>query len=188
MRRAAAVGAGVAAAAVLVSSCGDNQTTRADRARTAPPLHGTFSGRHDVILSLAGLGTFAGLCPRGARSWTLQFLDDGEANDTVSYRVGTVARRTVNVGPGHAVAIQLVPEATRTHEPGEGFMPPGQGHGLSAATAVATTEPIHALVYQATEPQTLRADVHLALATIGGESGECVLVDSTVNAHTYPNS
>ena len=50
-----------------------------------------------------------------------------------------------------------------------------------------TTEPLEALIYQGTEPQTLRADVHMALATIGGESGQCVLVGSTINAYSYPN-
>jgi hypothetical protein len=94
----------------------------------------------------------------------------------------------VNLGPGNAIAFQLAPEATRSNQPAQGFIPPGQGRGLPAATAVSATEPIHASVYQATEPQTLRADVHLALATVGGESGECVLVDSTVTARTYPNS
>ena len=50
-----------------------------------------------------------------------------------------------------------------------------------------TTVPLHALIYQGTEPQTLRADVDLALSTIGGESGQCILVGSTVRAYTYPN-
>jgi hypothetical protein len=52
---------------------------------------------------------------------------------------------------------------------------------------VPTTKPLHAITYQGTEPQTLRADVSLALATIGGESGQCILVGSTVSAYTYPN-
>jgi len=53
--------------------------------------------------------------------------------------------------------------------------------------AVPTTAPIDAVIYQGTEPQTLRADVHLALSAIGGESGQFVLVGSTVSAFTYPN-
>jgi hypothetical protein len=53
---------------------------------------------------------------------------------------------------------------------------------------VPTTAPLQIIIYQATEPQTIRADVRLALATIGGESGQCVLVGSSVNAYTYPNS
>lgn len=33
----------------------------------------------------------------------------------------------------------------------------------------------------------MRADVDLALSTIGGESGQCILAGSTVRAFTYPN-
>jgi hypothetical protein len=113
-------------------------------------------------------------------------LDDEEATETVSYRVGNGARRIVNVNPGHAITIQLVPNVARTHEPA--FVPPiGQPRGRTTATTVPTTAPLEALIYQATEPQTLRADIHLALSTIGGESGRCVLVGSAVNAYTYPN-
>ena len=50
-----------------------------------------------------------------------------------------------------------------------------------------TTAPLEVLIYQATEPQTLRADIHLALTTSGGDSGQCILVGSTVNAYAYPN-
>jgi hypothetical protein len=143
----------------------------------------------DEVLSLAGLGTFKGRCPRGARSWTLRFVvDNAEANETVSYRVGARPRRTVNVNPGNAITFRLVPNATMTHEPADRFVPPGQGRGRSKATSVPTTAPLRALIYQATEPQTLRDDVRLALSTVGGESGQCVLVGSTVKAYTYPNS
>jgi hypothetical protein len=188
LSRPVAVAAGVAAAAALVSGCGGGQKGRAHGARTTPRVQAATPGRQDVILSLAGLGTFAGRCPRGANSWTLRFVDDGQATDTVSYRVGTTPRHTVNLGPGNAVALQLAPLAARTHEPAEGFVPRGQSRGLTAATAVPTTAPIQASIYQATEPQTLRADVHLALATIGGASGQCALVASTVTARTYPNA
>ena len=125
--------------------------------------------------------------PRGARIWSLRFVNADQATDTISYRVGTGTSRQVNVEPGGSVAVRLVPNATRTHEPRDRFVPADQGRGLAAATSVPTTEPLEALIYQATEPQTLRADVHLALATIGGESGQCVLVGSTINAYTYPN-
>ena len=142
------------------------------------------------MLSLAGLGTFKGRCPRAARSWTLRFVvDNAEANETVSYRVGTGPRRTVNVNPGNAVTFRLVPNATMTHERADRFVPPvGQARGRSKATSVPTTAPLRAVIYQATEPQTLRDDVRLALSTTGGDSGQCVLVGSTVKAYTYPNS
>jgi len=110
------------------------------------------------------------------------------ATDTVSYRVGTGGRRTVNVDPGSSITFRLVQNTTRTHEPADRFVPPlGQGRGRTAATSVPSTEPLQATIYQGTEPQTLRADIRLALSTIGGESGQCVLVGSTLNAYTYPN-
>jgi hypothetical protein len=172
----------------MISACGASHERRASRTETTAPVSDTRSIHQDEVLSLAGLGTFKGRCPRGARSWTLRFVvDNAEANETVSYRVGTGPRRTVNVNPGNAVIFRLVPNATMTHEPG--FVAPvGQARGRSNATSVPTTAPLRALIYQATEPRTLRDDVRLALSTIGGESGQCVLVGSTVKAYTYPNS
>ncbi len=154
---------------------------------TTTPVSDTRSVGQDVVLSLAGLGTFEGRCPRGARSWTLRFVDNGEANEAVSYRVGNGAARLVTVNPGGVITFHLVPNATRTHEPADRFLPPNQGRGRSAATSVPTTAPLYARIYQATEPQTLRADVHLALWAVGGDSGRCGLVSSTVKAYTYPN-
>jgi hypothetical protein len=55
------------------------------------------------------------------------------------------------------------------------------------ATTVATTEPLDIHISQATESQALRLDVHLALTTIGGETGQCALADGRVNARTYFN-
>lgn len=139
---------------------------------------------------MSALGTFAGSCPRGGRSWTLRFAVPAEgATDTLSYSVGSGARMTVNVNPGDSVAIKLTPNATRTREPVDRFVPPeGQGRGRVGPTSVLTTLPLRAVIDQGTEPQILRADVRLALSTIGGESGQCVLVGSSVNAYSYPNS
>ena len=187
LRRTAAAGSAVAVLAIMVSACGASHERRANRTGTTALVSDARSAHQDEVLSLAGLGTFKGRCPRGARSWTLRFVDNAEANETVSYRVGTGPRLTVNVNPGNAVTFRLVPNATMTHEPG--FVPPvGQARGRSKAASVPTTAPLRALIYQATEPQTLRDGVRLALATIGGESGQCVLVGSTVKAYTYPNS
>jgi hypothetical protein len=141
-----------------------------------------------VVLSVAGLGTFEGRCPPGARFWTLRFVYNGGASETVSYRVGSGARRTVDAEPGSVITFRLVPNLTRTHEPGDRFVPPGQPRGLVGPTSVPTTAPLEVLMYQATEPQTLRADVRLALAANQDQTGQCALVGSTVNAYTYRNS
>jgi hypothetical protein len=87
-----------------------------------------------------------------------------------------------------AITFHLIPNLARTHEPADRFVAHiSHGQGRANAMAVPTTAPLNAIIYQATEPQTLRADVRLALSSIGGESGECALVGSTVHAYTYPN-
>jgi hypothetical protein len=188
MSRLGLTGATIAVFACTLSACGASHKQRAERAPTVAPRSITTPASEDEVLSLSQLGTFEGRCPPGARSWTLRFVVTAEATDTLSYRVGIGARRTVNVDPGNAITIHLVPDAARTHEPADRFVPPiGQGRGLAMATSVPTTSPLRAVIYQGTEPQTLRADVDLALSTIGGESGHCILVGSTVHAYTYPN-
>src|SRR5437763_11344748 len=117
MRRAATVTTAVAVVAVMVSACGGGNDQRADRTGRIALVSHTHAVRHREVLSLAGLGTFRGSCPRAAHSWALRFVDDAEASETVSYRVGTRPRRTVNVNPGNAIVFHLVPNAVRTHEP-----------------------------------------------------------------------
>jgi hypothetical protein len=190
MRRSAVTATAIAVSMWTLSACGGGHKQQVRQTVIVPSPSVTHSAQSDV-LSLSGLGTFEGRCPRGARSWTLRFVVDRDtATDTVSYRVGTSARRTVNINPGNALTFRLVPDATRTHEPPDRFVPPlGQaGRGLATAMMVPTTAPLQVIIYQGTEPQELLADVRLALATIGGESGQCVLVGSSVNAYTYPNS
>ncbi|HEY1523693.1 MAG TPA: hypothetical protein VGF70_11840 [Solirubrobacteraceae bacterium] len=190
MRRTAPLAAVAVVSAVAVSACGASQEQRASRTTGAALVSDSRSIHQNRVLSLAGLGTFTGRCPRGARFWTLRFVsDNAEATDTVSYRVGRRPRRTVDINPGHALSFQLAPNAARTHEPKDRFVPPvGQPRGRSSATSVPTTLPLRAVIYQATESQTLQADVRITLATIGGESGQCVLVGSSVRAYTYPTS
>lgn len=186
--RRALSGAVIALFACTLSACGADRQQRDEHGRTvaAGPVTNLVSA--NVVASVSGLGTFEGRCPRGAHSWTLRFVATAEATDTLSYRVGNAARRTVDLDPGRAVTIRLVPNAARTYEPADRFVAPiGQGRGRAAAVRVPTTAPLEAVIYQGTEPQTLRADVDLALSTIGGESGQCILVGSTVRAYTYPN-
>jgi hypothetical protein len=199
-RRSAVTATVIAVSMWTLSACGGGHKQQVVRTVTVPspsvtrtvtvPSPSVAQSAQPEVLSLSGLGTFAGRCPRGARSWTLRFVVEPDtATDTVSYRVGTSARRTVNINPGSALTFHLIPNTTRTHEPPDRFVPPlGQGRGLASAMTVPTTPPLQAVIYQGTEPQTLRADVRLALAAIGGESGQCALVGSSINAYTYPNS
>jgi hypothetical protein len=190
-RRSAVTAAAIAVSMWTLSACGGSHRQQVVRRTVTVPSPSVAQSAQSDVLSLSGLGTFEGRCPRGARSWTLRFVGDPDtATDTVSYRVGTSARRTVNINPGNPLTFHLIPNATKTHEPPDRFVPPlGQaGRGLATAMMVPTTAPLQVIIYQGTEPQELLADVRLALATIGGASGECVLVGSSVNAYTYPNS
>jgi hypothetical protein len=179
----------LAVVAAVLSGCGSSDRQQAPRTRSVVPRVATNLARPDAILSLSALGTFEGRCPRGAGSWTLRFVDTAQATDTFRYRLGTGARRTVNVQPGNAIGIHLVPDAARTHEPADRFAPPpGHGRGRALTVSVHTTARLHGVIFQATEPQTLRANVDLALAAIGGESRQCVLVGTSAHAYMYPNS
>lgn len=186
MMRAAAVATCITAVACTLSACGGSQK-HAPQTVTVFSRPAVSSARLGDVLTLSGLGTFEGRCPRGGRTWKLQFINPGFATDTISYRVGTGSRRTLNVNPGKPITFQLVPRVARTHEP-RFTPPPGQSRGLTGATTVPSTAPLQVTIYQGTEPQTLRAEVRLALTAVGGGSGQCALVDSTVDAYTYPNS
>jgi len=181
--------AAITAFVFALSGCEASDQHQDQRIRTVVSSPRTGSARPGEIMSLSALATFEGRCPRGARSWTLRFVDTAKATDTFRYRVGTGARHTVNIDPGDTISIDLRPGAARIHEPADRFVPPpGQGRGRTMAMSVPTTALLDGVIYQATEPETLRADVELALSTAGGESGQCVLVGSNVSAFAYPNS
>jgi hypothetical protein len=181
--------AGTAVAMVCVlSGFGGGHTERVQRNQTDVSESGQGPESLRTVLSLSGLGSFKGICPPGPRSWTLRFVADPDADDALSYRVGRGPRRTIKVDPSDAVSIHLIPDATKTHEQADRFVPLGQARGVTHAVSVPTTAPLRAAIYQATESQTLLAYVRLALSTIGGESGQCVLVGSAVRAYTYPSS
>jgi hypothetical protein len=170
--------------AIAIAACGGGNKHPVNPPATPPAKSASESSSRagDVVLSVSGIGSFHARCPRGASSWTLRFVAD-LATDTFSYRVGTGPRRTVQINTGTPAVIKLVPDAARTREPPDRFVP---FTAQTKAASVPTTLPLDALIYQATEPQTLVTDVHLALAAIGGENGQCVLVDSAVRAYAYP--
>lgn len=167
------------------SACGGGHSP-AVRTVTVASHTPANSVRTGDVLSLSGLGRFEGYCPRGGASWTLRFIPGDVATETISYRIGTGGRRTVTPAPGKAVTFRLVPGAARVHEPA--FVPPpGQPRGRTGARTAPTTAPLQVTIYQATAPQTLRANVRLGL-TAGNAPGDCVLVGTTVNAYGYSNS
>lgn len=96
------------------------------------------------------------------------------------YRVGASPWRAADVDPGAGPLVVRLNARARTVA-----QPPDPSAGFRR---IAATQPFDALITKATEPQTIVARVHLALAAVGGEGGTCVLVASTVRAATYPHA
>ncbi len=149
---------------------------------TAPPTATSGATRpSDEVLAVPAVGRFYATCPRAAHHWTLRFMvSAGGANDTISYRVRHGPMRRAAVKPGATATFQLAAGSFHTAEPADRI-------ARHRATTIATTPPLDIRISQVTESQALRVDVHLALATIGGETGQCVLVGSRVDARTYLN-
>jgi hypothetical protein len=176
-------GAVIAVVALAAAGCGTTTRT-VSITTTAPPVTETATTallRSDEVLAVPSVGRFYGRCPRRARVWALRFsVPAGSATDIVSYKIGAGPVRRVNVSPGRAVTFHLVARAARTPEPADRI-------SQHPATTVATTPPLDVHISQGTEAQYSRVDVHLALATIGGETAACGLVGSRVEARTYSN-
>ena len=173
------------AAAVALAAAGCGGATRTVSITTTAPsvtsTETTTSLPSDEVLAVPTVGRFFGRCPRAARVWTLRFIVPGDsATDTITSKVGNGPVRRADVNPGGTVTFHLVAGAIRTPEPADRI-------SRHRAKTVATTPPLDVHVSQGTEPQYLRVDVRLALATIGGETGQCVLVGSRVDARTYFN-
>jgi hypothetical protein len=175
-----AAGCGGATRTVTITTTAPPVTT-AGTATTTPSATTRPTTGSDEVLAIPTVGRFYGRCPRAARVWTLRFMVPSDsATDTISSKIGNGRLRRVNVSPGGAVTFDLLAGAVRTSEPTDRL-------ARHPATTVATTPPLDVHIFRGTEPQSLRVDVHLALATIGGETAQCVLVGSRVNARTYFN-
>jgi hypothetical protein len=146
---------------------------------TAPPTPSSVPAA-DEVLAVPSVGGFYGRCPAGIHEWTVRFINSSAATDTVSYRIGAGARHRAVVQPRGALNFGLRPGSARSHEPAD------RASG-SAAASVPSTPPIELAITQSTEPQSLRVDVRLALASGAGESAQCVLVGSRVSAREYPH-
>jgi hypothetical protein len=180
----------VAVIALVAAGCGGStrtvsitttapSMTRTATTRSVTTTTTTSSLSSDEVLAIPAVGGFYGRCVRGARVWTLRFVvPAGGASDVVSSQVGNGPVRRVEVNPGGAAAFHLVPGAVRTPEPADRI-------SRHRATTVATTPPLDVRISQASEAQYVSVAVHLALATVGGATGECVLVGSRVDARTY---
>ncbi|MGO9791678.1 MAG: hypothetical protein ACLP8S_19895 [Solirubrobacteraceae bacterium] len=181
MTKRAAVAAVVA---LTTAGCGGSGTTGpiATPARSATSHATTPVSASDEVVGVPSVGGFYGLCPRGARVWTLRFLAPVElATDLITYELGADPARRVALNRGGAVTFRLVPNLARVVEPVDSL----SGH---QATTVATTPPLDIQISQGAEAQELRVDIHLALTTIGGESSRCALAGSWVKARVYTNS
>jgi hypothetical protein len=173
----------VVAAALAVAAGGCGGSTRTVTVTPHAPLVTTPSATSasPEILAVPTIGRFYGRCPRGAGAWTLRFVvPDTSASDTITSKVGSGPLRRAQVNPGQAATFRLITNAAHVRQPAD----PMSGHRASTVT---TTAPLDIHISQATEPQSLRLDIHLALTAIGGETGQCALAESRVNARTYFN-
>jgi hypothetical protein len=129
------------------------------------------------LVSVPAVGRIYGRCAPGARTWTLAFVAAPGATDKLQYRIGHV-RRTVQLNPGESATLRMRPGTARKAEPADKLS------GQAAAT-VKTATPVHLIVEQGTEPHIYRVDAALSVAAAVGDTAECALISSSVNATTY---
>jgi hypothetical protein len=171
------------AAAIAIGAGGCGGSTKTVTVTTRAPSvtrSSTTTSASSEVLAVPTIGGFYGRCPRGGGVWTLQFVTPGSASDTITSKIGSGPLRRAQVNPGQAATFRLIPNAAQARQPAD----PMSGH---RATTLATTEPLEIHISQATESQSLRLDISLALTAIGGETGQCALAESRVNARTYFN-
>lgn len=172
----------IAALASAVAGCGGTTRT-VSVTTTAPPVTSTATATlsTDEVLAVPAVGRFDARCPPAAHEWTLRFIAPADgATDAITSTVRHRRPRRTAVNPGGVATFHLVPGSVPTSEPADRI---SHHH----ATTIATTPPLDIHIVQATEPQSVRVDVHLALTTLGGDSGRCALVGSRVDARTYFN-
>jgi hypothetical protein len=143
--------------------------TRPAAPRPAPP---------DVVLVAPGVGAFYGRCPRGARAWSLRFVNTTGATDAFDYTIGDGRVRRLSVDS--AVRIVLHADGARVREPADGAI-------HSPSQTVPTTPPLDVSIVQGTEPEFLVVHAHLALSADYRARGRCLLVGSSMSARVYFN-
>src|SRR5438270_12495235 len=149
---------------LLLCGCGESsrESPPPPPARTVTTPPSPARAHLGELLSVPAVGRIYGRCNPGDRRWTIRFINDAPATDSVTYRVGTGRSRTVRVDPSRALAWRLVPSQYTSHEP------PDPGSHFPA-TATKTTEPVTLHVSQGTEPHIYSVNIRLAVAAAIGD-------------------
>lgn len=169
-------------AGLLLAGCGGSSRTGTHQQTTTTTRPASVSSPAE-LLSVPAVGRIYGRCKPGDRRWTIEFAAaPNAATDSVTYHIGSARPRTVNINPGNApLTWRLVPGQFTSHEPAD----PVSSFSPLTAAAIKTTQPISIDITQGTEPHIFRVKIRLAVAAAIGDTTNCALISSTVNATTY---
>jgi hypothetical protein len=154
----------LAVTAVLLTGCGSSPRTRTDRL--------------GELLSVPAVGRIYGRCSPVERRWTIRFVADANAGDEVTYRVGSARSHSLEIAPGQALTVRLAPNRSITHVPPDPVW-------RSPAQTLETTVPVVLDISQGTEIHIYRVQAKLAVDAAIGDTADCALVSTSLDATTY---
>jgi hypothetical protein len=167
------------AAALLLAGCGGSSPKQTDHQRTTTAKSPSAPSSPAELLSVPAVGRIYGRCRPGDRRWTIEFAPDNVATDSVTYRIGSGRPRTVNTRPSQrALTWRLVPDQFNSHEPADPV-------SHFPATTIKTTAPVSLDITQGTEPHIYRVNMRFAVAAAIGDTSNCALISTRLNATTY---
>jgi len=170
----------LATAMLVLGGCGGPKSTSATQPkRTAATTPGHTAGpKLGELLSVPAVGRIFERCIPGESRWKLKFINDTPVTDGVTYRVDRTRPRRLNVEPGQALAWNLVPGRYTSYEPADPVT------HFPAAT-IKTTAPVSLEIDQGSEPHVYVVEIRFAVAAAIGDTADCALISSSMNATTY---
>lgn len=165
-------------AALVLAGCGGSSPKRTGRTKTTTPKSSSVPSSRGELLSVPAVGRIYGRCQPGDRRWTIKFVPaPNSATDSVSYRIGSARRHTLNT-VNDTLTWRLVPDQFKSHEPADPVS------GFPAAT-LKTTAPVSLDIRQGSEPHILVVHIRFAVAAAIGDTNDCALISTSLNATTY---
>jgi hypothetical protein len=180
MRSPQIVWLALATSTLLVVGCGGSQSKTVTRTTlaTVTTAANTPGPQLGELLSVPAVGRIYGRCDPGKTRWTIKFVNEALATDGVTYRVGSGRPRSSIVNPGQTLVWQLTRGRYTSHEPADPV-------SRFPATAIKTTAPVSLDISQGTEPHIYRIKIRLAVAAAIGDTTNCALISSRMDATTY---
>jgi hypothetical protein len=165
---------------LLVAGCGGSQsrTVTQTKTTTITTTVTTPGPQLGELLSVPAVGRIYGRCKPGESRWTIKFVNDALATDEVTYRVGSGRAHSSTVNPSQTLVWNLAPGRFTSHEPADPV-------SRFPAAAIKTTAPVSLDIAQGTEPHIYQVKVRLALAAAIGDTTNCALISSSMDARTY---